>query len=514
MPSAIFQPTSESSRARNRVALLDVGRSGHERPGYDENQYNLALGYLGRALVADGYQVMILQQDPLREPIADCFGRVADFAPAFVGFTCTSCNYDATVVAKVQLAPLLGSEVVFLVGGVHASTATSECARDFDYVVVGEGERTLCELLAFLQQDSTSDPSGIKGLAYSVDGKVIATGRRPRMTAEQLDSLRPPLRLNFDLERSGAIPPLPDNLTGFAPISFSRGCAHACRFCTNEAVYGSGREARVSGDPSLVVDEMEEIWRSSGVNYFWTHDEDFLAYDHLAELTHQLVRRRETGRIGSVYFGGMGGVTALWDRGEVRRDLINDLAMAGCSMIGIGLERATTSSLRSLAKGFSIEQARQVVEALFRVGIAPVGLFMFGFPDEDEQRLDQLVAYAQSLPCIRYRFAPICPLPGTHFRAEIDATNGWLHERFRANEFTRTDVPILRTRLASTPEEPGYAKLVHFETNAFSRIYGSEAYGQRVRTFVAETGDRFRRFFDVTWRDYVQGPSVGATAQW
>jgi len=505
-----FKPKAIDTKAQRRikkVALLDVGRSGDARPGYNENQFDLALGYLGSVALSDGYEVMVLQQGLGQETEHELIKAIGGFKPDVLGFTSFTYQYEATLRFKKLLQETLPPEVITVIGGIHASTSMEECAKDFDYVVFGEGEETLRELLRSLNDQSSL--SSIPGLAFNSKEGFRFNGRRDRI--RDLDRYGPPLRL----DSAGVISPVPDEMAGFAPISFGRGCAKACTFCTNRHVYGSGKEARVSRGARKVLAEIEVLYREAGINYFYTHDEDFLANrEFLEELCNSLIGLRNEGVIGRIFFSGMGSISRLMKDGEPDFELIRKLAEAGCIMIALGIERAADDDLKNICKGTTTKSIQKVVEALFGCGIAPVGLFMYGFPEETRESLARLVDYARSIPVVRYRFAPVYPLKGTVLRKEIDGKDAWLDDRFKSNEFARCEIPVLKNQIARTTDEPGYQELLDFEKNALRAIYGSAEYGKRIKEFISRTGGRFRRFFSETWKEYVESEFVGTQPKW
>ena len=57
-----------------------------------------------------------------------------------------------------------GTDSIFIAGGPHPSGAPEETLEYFDYVVIGEGEETLPELVKVIQE--RGDPGKVPGIAY------------------------------------------------------------------------------------------------------------------------------------------------------------------------------------------------------------------------------------------------------------------------------------------------------------------------------------------------------------
>lgn len=140
-----------------------------------------------------------------------------------VGITCMAENYTQALKAA-RIAREVIPEAKIIIGGVHVSFIYKDCLRenpDIDFVVVGEGEATLVELV-----DAVANGSGvhaIRGVAYREGPTAAFTGHRSPLM--DLDSL--PF-----LSYSKILPPECLDRVDSIPIITSRGCPHACSFCS------------------------------------------------------------------------------------------------------------------------------------------------------------------------------------------------------------------------------------------------------------------------------------------
>ena len=108
-----------------------------------------------------------------------------------------------------------GTNSIFIAGGPHATGRPEETLEYFDYVVVGEGEETLPELIRAI--DEGSDPSAVNGIAFKKDGRVVFTGGRENIDLDQYAPFKPPL---------------------LGPIEISRGCPWNCAYCQTPRIFG------------------------------------------------------------------------------------------------------------------------------------------------------------------------------------------------------------------------------------------------------------------------------------
>ena len=131
---------------------------------------------------------------------------------------------------------------VLLIGGPHATTFQEkvlEKTSEFDLVVYGEADETIVPVMK--QIENGCDFSGITGIIYRKDGKIVKNPPTPVIM--DLDKLPFPDRDVLDI----------DSYAGPFTIMTSRGCPHACTFCSRP-VTGKifrGRSAK------NVVDELE-----------------------------------------------------------------------------------------------------------------------------------------------------------------------------------------------------------------------------------------------------------------
>ena len=118
-------------------------------------------------------------------------------------------------------------DAVYIAGGPHPSALPEEVLEHFDFVVIGEGEETLPELLEAIEEGR--DPATVKGIAYKCQGQVLFTEKRPPV---DLDSYPPFAKI-------------------LAPIEISRGCPWGCTYCQTPRLFGSCmRHRSIPSSPS------------------------------------------------------------------------------------------------------------------------------------------------------------------------------------------------------------------------------------------------------------------------
>src|SRR5512137_1339034 len=137
----------------------------------------LAMVYVAGEARAAGAEVEIYDAMSLFTTHEDIARKIAEFKPDIVGTTAT--EPDARVICATAKA--WNPAVRTVIGNVHATYCWDEILRDdpsVDFVVRGEGERTMYELVQAVAAGS-EDFGKIAGLAWRQDGVPVTNA--PRM---------------------------------------------------------------------------------------------------------------------------------------------------------------------------------------------------------------------------------------------------------------------------------------------------------------------------------------------
>jgi anaerobic magnesium-protoporphyrin IX monomethyl ester cyclase len=189
---------------------------------------NLAFVYIAGSLRDAGYDVEIYDAMSYFHEYDEIARRLEALRPDVVATTAiTACINDC--IKLCNLAKQMDPHIVTVVGNVHATCMWEEIlntAESVDYVVRGEGEHTLPDLLAC--HFSRGDLSKVRGIAYRVDGRPVMTPARPYI--ENLDLLHPA----WDLVDWKIYSYRPVQGSVLAIVSSSRGCNQQCSFCSQQ----------------------------------------------------------------------------------------------------------------------------------------------------------------------------------------------------------------------------------------------------------------------------------------
>src|SRR6516164_5303825 len=171
-------------------------------------------------------------------------------------------------------------EFPIILGGWHPSllpTQTLE-APCVDYVVRGQGEEALLELVQHIE--SRSAPDLVAGIGFKRNGKLVFTAARPLRPITEL----PPKAYHLaDLDAY-------ERGCGrrWAMYISSLACPFNCAYCTNAGVYGRKWNALPSDQ---FVEETVDLTRRYNLELLWVVDDNFLVdLDRARDIAAGLVR--------------------------------------------------------------------------------------------------------------------------------------------------------------------------------------------------------------------------------
>lgn len=277
-----------------------------------------------------------------------------------------------------------------------------------DFVVRGEGEVTLGELVGMLLQGVGNGFGEIRGLAWRENGKTIVN--LPRPDIKDLDELPPPAWDLVDMERYRGI--WLERHGRFAiNLVTTRGCPFHCNWCA-KPIWGQRYHLR---SPEKVAAEIHSLSTTYHPDFIWFMDDIFgLKGGWTADFAQAL---DDAGV--HLPFKCLSRADLLLRPGEV-----DALKAAGAEIVWIGAESGSQKILDAMDKGTRVEQIYTAADRLRRAGIA-VGFFLqFGYPGEG------LLEIAQTLQMVRdcrpddIGISVSYPLPGTRFFESVHAQLG------------------------------------------------------------------------------------------
>ena len=271
-----------------------------------------------------------------------------------------------------------------------------------DFVVSGEGEITLQELLEALRSNA-SDFSKIAGLSFlDQDGRLVQGP--PRGQIANLDLQPWPAREAIDIRRYVETW---RTHHGAGSINFitARGCPFRCNWCSH-SVFGQSHRRR---DPVLVVDEEEWLLKEYTPDMVWVSD-DVFTINHAWLRSYAAEMKRRGLRIP---------FECISRADRLNAEALDLLAELGCFRIWIGSESGSQRLLDAMDRGVKVEQVQNAVRMSRERGIQSGMFLMWGYEGEEIEDIEATISHvARSNPDI-FLTTVSYPIKGTPYYKKI-----------------------------------------------------------------------------------------------
>jgi radical SAM superfamily enzyme YgiQ (UPF0313 family) len=272
-----------------------------------------------------------------------------------------------------------------------------------DFVVFGEGELTMQDLLAALRTDATDSCASIPGLAFlDAGGNMHETAQRTQIA--DLDGQPWPARQAVDISRY--VKTWRD-AHGKGSVNFitARGCPYKCRWCSHQ-VFGQTHRRR---DPRLVVDEVEWLLQTYSPDMVWVSD-DVFTINHKWIRDYAAEMRRRGLRIP---------FECISRADRLNAEMLDLLAELGCFRVWIGSESGSQRILDAMDRGVKVEQVQQAVALTRERGIESGMFLMWGYEGEELDDIEATIKHVStSQPDIFFTTVSY-PIKGTPYYQKI-----------------------------------------------------------------------------------------------
>ena len=290
-----------------------------------------------------------------------------------------------------------------VVGGPEPGAYTLEYLQaGADFVVSGEGEMTMEELLQALRAGET-DFSKIAGVAF-LDSSGQMLQMPPRAQIGNLDLQPWPARDAIDVRRYVETWRTHHG-TGSVNFITARGCPFRCNWCSHQ-VFGQSHRRR---DPVLVVDEVEWLLGEYEPDIVWVSD-DVFTINHAWLRTYAGEMRRRGLRIP---------FECISRADRLNAEMLDLLAELGCFRVWIGSESGSQRILDAMDRGVKIEQVQNAVKMSRERGIQSGMFLMWGYEGEELEDIEATIKHVSvSQPDIFFTTVSY-PIKGTPYYNRI-----------------------------------------------------------------------------------------------
>lgn len=334
----------------------------------------------------------------------------------------------------IALAKSFGCKIV-----VCSSDATDNynlyLKKGANFVIMGEGELTLKELVTLLLCGEEMDYSLVEGIVFNKKDEVIYTTKRKVTTT--LDLLPMPA---WDMVDINEYKTRWMKTHGYFSLNVvtTRGCPYKCNWCA-KPIYGNRYNVR---SPENVVHELKFLINKFDPKHIWFCDDIFGLQPEWVREFAALVKSNNL----KFRFKIQSRADLL-----IKKEIVGYLAEAGCDTVWLGAESGSQRILDAMDKGITIEQIHHATLLLRKYKIKPAFFLQFGYPGELIEDIGLTMKMVNNLLPDDIGVSVSYPLPGTLFynkvKEELKIKTNWKDSDELALLFTNTYPPLFYKRL-------------------------------------------------------------------
>lgn len=360
-----------SQPQRLKIALINVMKVGDYQY---EQEIPLGLAYIGAFLRTHGREVLIKQcfAGKSEEEIDLAVAVEADL----YGFQLNMVNYQAvkSVVEKIKTQR---PKAITVFGGPFLATLSEEILTNeplFDFMVIGEGEATILELIEAIEEGE-NEFFNIQGLAWrDKSQRIIINQSRPFI--EDIDRFPFPAR---DFLEDAKRDPMDNGIVESIRVVTSRGCIGKCSFCLVN-LYQTMQKGKIwrGRSPKNVVDELEYLSKEYQVKLVNFADSSFddpgeTGKERSREICEEILKRR-IPLSAKIYLR----CETMKSHEDI--ELLKLYKKAGIDVVIIGAESGSDYELRLYEKRATVEDNYRMAKILKDLDLFYVmsGCIMFG----------------------------------------------------------------------------------------------------------------------------------------
>ena len=439
---------------------------------------------LAQACRSNGFGVGILDADAERLSPEQGAKKIAEANPRLACFVVYGQNPNSgttNMVGAIALAEELRKTnptypICFV--GSHTSALPREVLAYscVDFVLLNEGVYAIQNLLRTNLKD---DLSKVKGIGFKRDGDAILNSPEMVVPSERMDidlpgyawDLLPMKQRPLDMYRAHFwhVGFNHTKRTPFAAIYTSLGCRYGCDFCMINIINRVDNDLEVSAA------------NSKGMR-FWSSDFVIRELQNLAALGVTNVRiSDEMFFLDRRYFDPIVSSNDVHELGlnmwayarvdTVREKYLENFRKSGINWLALGIESGNQLVRKEVSKGtFKDVNIRSVCKSIRDSGINVISNYIFGFPDEGFDEMNETLSLAIELNTEMANIYACQALPGSPLY-NLARKQGWaLPDSFDGYGFLSYECQPLPTKYLTA------AEVLKFRDEAWSTYFSNPKY--------------------------------------
>lgn len=364
--------------------------------GAGNNSFNYGIACLSGFLIEKGIDVSLIDCQFLESMEEGLPEEIKRQKPDLIGISCFTPTYSDAIYTA-NLCRKIAPDVKIVLGGAHPSLYPEDTLKEnasVDFVVFGEGEYTLYELISSIQSGE-KDFSDIKGLGYRLNGSIVINGKRGFIN--ELDDLPIPAYDIFPLAKYKIQITSYKRLPTYTMVA-SRGCPYSCTFCQVKQFLGIRMRYK---SPHKLIEEIKFLKENFNARGIMFQDSTFtFDWNWVKEFCGLMISEK------------MDMTWMCFTRADrVNEEILSLMKKAGCYGMSYGVESANQKSLDLLKKNVKVEKIVESVELSLKMGFFVTTTYIMGIPGEDEADVRNTINLANKLAThIAHFYLPI-PYP-------------------------------------------------------------------------------------------------------
>ena len=360
----------------------------------------LGLAYVASALKSKNFKVQIIDavgNDPknrvgyykgylVGESLPDIISKIS-ISSKFIGITVVFTHEWPLVVKLIDLIKKKYTTKKVILGGEHVSAMPEFCiaTSKADFIVMGEGEETIVELMNANSHEEQKLKQ-IQGLGFKLKNEVIINPRRKRRT--DLDEIALPDWKSFEVKKYhenrfvGGM--YSENIT--VPILATRGCPYQCTYCSAPNMW---LPRWIPRDPLKVVNEIEYYKKQFNAKNFPFQDlTAIIKKEWIKAFCEEIVKRK---------------LNITWQlptgtRSEAIDDEIADLLKkSGMTSMAYAPESGSEETRKFIKKRMKTENLFKSIDSAANAGLNIAVFIVIGFPHDNNKNLRENINFIKRL---------------------------------------------------------------------------------------------------------------------
>ncbi len=313
-------------------------------------------------------------------PILKIISYLKEERPDFIGVSLMFTPYYLEALSLIN-GIKKELDIPIIVGGHHASADALNLIKnpDIDFVIIGEAERAITELmLELMKEKSLRDFSQVSSLVWKSKENIIVNDIAQNY---DLNYLQAPLLSDFKAT---------DYMYKDRPITMlvtSRSCPMKCSFCMVHTTFGKDYKKRAVEN---IILEMRERY-AQGIRVF-DFEDDNLTFDRewFLELCQSIIDES----FCDITLVAMNGISYI----NLDQEVLRLMKMAGFLELNLSLVTTNYDIAKKMNRFLSLEKFQEVVFCANDLGFKIVSYLIIGLPGETRGSILNTLVYLTKLP--------------------------------------------------------------------------------------------------------------------